>query len=244
MHIQIGARAEQSLVDAVFQMLAAFFIAARDGVGDVLNIHIFRITDDIVDFLAHTAGGADVIGTEQAADTAGERHQHRHRILDQPGPIAATLRQGLGQPVDGVGQRRQRAEKQQHARHRQAGGQRRALELFARRPYLRLLRSRMGGCRLRLRLGGGIVDGAELGIVHRLCTGCRAVPGRLAGLLFKAAEPAVFHGGVQADKHQTQRPPHHKRNDNGPPRELERPVPGVVFVFVGIFRIFIIVGHG
>ena len=70
-------------------MLAAFFIAARDGVGDVLNVHIFRITDDIVDFLAHTAGGADVIGTEQAADAAGQRHQHRHRILDQPGPIAA-----------------------------------------------------------------------------------------------------------------------------------------------------------
>ena len=224
-------------------MLAAFFVAARDSIGDVLNVHIFRITDDIVDLAAHTAGGADVIGTEQAADTAGQRHQHRHRVLDQPGPIAAALRQGLGQPVDSAGQRRQRADKQQHARHRQAGGQRRSLELFACRPYLRLLRRRMG-CRGLLRLGGGIVDGAELGIVHRLCTGCRAVPGRLAGLLLKAAEPAVFHGGVQADKHQSQRPPHHKRNDNGPPRELERPVTGVVFVFVGIFRIFMIVEHG
>ena len=244
MHIQIGARAEQSLVDAVFQMLAAFFIAARDGVGDVLNVHIFRITDDIVDFLAHTAGGADVIGTEQAADTAARQDRGQQRVLKHPAPVAAALHQGVRQPVQRIGQRDQCQQKQQHAHDGQPRSQRHALELFARRPYLRLLRSRMGGCRLRLRLGGGIVDGAELGIVHRLCTGCRAVPGRLAGLLLKAAEPAVFHGGVQADKHQTQRPPHHKRNDNGPPRELERPVPGVVFVFVGIFRIFIIVGHG
>ena len=227
-------------------MLAALVIAAGQRIGNVLNVHIFCIADDLVDLAAHPAGGADVPAAEQAADAAGERHQHWHRILDQPCPIAAALRQGLGQPIDGAGQRRQRAEKQQHARHRQAGGQRRALQPF--------------GSRLRAGVGAA-VEGAHLGIIDRRCVDTAKALSAHPGLFFKAAELAVLHGGIQPDEDESQRPPYHKADDNGPPRELERAVPGVVFAAVvvvlvaraaagvGVIRVrvlgsFVLVGHG
>ena len=52
------------------------------------------------------------------------------------------------------------------------------------------------------------------------------------GFLLQPAELAFFHGVVQANEDKAQRTPHHKTDDDRPPWELERAVPGVVFVAV------------
>ena len=251
-HIQVGFGAEHAVVDAVFQVLAAFFIAARDGVGDIPNVHILRITDNIVDLFAQAAAGANVVRAEQAAHARRGRDKHRHHIRQEPADVLEIPRQGVGQPVGTPRQRGQRAQQQQNARRGQAVGKGHALALFLGIP-------RCGGSFARALLILLGVDRTELSLLHRWAAAVALGPG--TGFLLKAAQLTVFHSGIQADEDKAQRPPHHKANDDGPPGELERAVPGVVFIAVVVVlvaqaaagvgmvrirvaRMFVFVGHG
>ena len=211
-------------------MLAAFFVAARDSSGDVLDVHILRITDDIDDLFAQAVAGAQLVRTKQAAQAARRRNQHRHAVLDEPAPVVAALDQRIRQPEDAIRQGDQRADQQRNARNGQGRGDTGFFALlfchFGRclRPGRSLVVNRAVG--LVGRSGGILVHSAELSLVDR-GRALHAVVGELdgpaAGRLLKTAEFAIFDQLVQHNKHDADRPhAQHKRQNNGPPRELER----------------------
>ena len=216
-------------------MLAALIIAAGDGGGDVLDVHILRITNNIGDFFAQTVAGAQLVGTKQAANAAHCRDEHRHAVLHEPAPVVAALGQGIGQPVSALGQRGQGPQQQNDACH----GQRRSctgfFALLFGRFHSRLGRSIAAVDRrvcVRVLAGGRavLVHMAELGLVNRPAVrGGRSAGGMvelgcpLSGALLKIGHLALFHQLVHDDKSNADRPhPDAKRNDDGPPGELER----------------------
>ena len=235
LHIQVGVRAKDTGIDAVFQVLAALVIAAGDGSGNVLNVHILRITDDIGDLFAQAVAGAQLVGAEQAADAARRGNQHGHAVLDEPAPVVAALGQRIRQPEDAIRQGDQRADQQRNARH----GQRRSgtglFALLFGGLHSRLRRDAAainGGVCVRVPAGGrsALVHAAELGLVNgsavrsgRGAGGMGKLGCPLLGTLLKVGHLALFHQLIHDDKGDSDRPhPDAKRDDDGPPGELER----------------------